>query len=397
MTSRAIIFVVGSLGIGGTERHLTQVLPRLDRTRWRPLVYCLTERGILAGELESAGIPVLCSPINNSSLSVSRARRALRVGRSILKLTAVMHEVNPAIAHFFLPASYILGAPAAFLARIPIRVMSRRSLNEYQRGRPVATWVESKLHHSMTAILGNSRHVVEQLRDEEKVPSEKLGLIYNGIDLGPYRAPGRREQTRASLELAADAMTFIIVANLIPYKGHRDLLAAFAMASKGLPDGWRLLIVGRDDGIQESLLAQAQELGIAAHVRFLGQRQDIPDLLRCTDISLLSSHQEGFSNSVLEAMAAGIPSIVTNVGGNTEAIADGETGIVVPARDPERLAAAIEKLATDEALRLRMGRKARVIVEEKFDLATCVARYECLYDGLIAGRQPAEIDGIRIT
>jgi len=275
--------------------------------------------------------------------------------------------------------------------------MSRRSVNDYQGRLAASAWIESWLHPTMTAILANSRRVAEQLRDDERVPSEKLGLIYNGVNVSAYLKSDRRATIRASLGIEPEAVVFIVVANLLPYKGHRDLLAAFSLAAERLAPGWRLLIIGRDEGIWADLREQAALLGMADNVAYLGARRDVADLLQGADVNILSSHEEGFSNSVLESMAAGLPSIVTDVGGNAEAVADGESGLVVPPRDLPRLAAAIEKLAADCRLRAAMGKNARRRVEQNFTLETCVAQYEVLYDALMRGRKPIDMEGIRVT
>jgi glycosyltransferase involved in cell wall biosynthesis len=394
MSPRTIVCVIGSLNVGGAERHVAQILPRLDRNKWKPFVYCLTERGALADELEAQGVPVLVSSVEPPPRGASRMRRVQRIARAMLGLNAEMRKLSPAIAHFFLPAAYILGAPAAILAGVPVRIMSRRSLNDYQKDLPASAFVERRLHAAMAAVLGNSRRVIEQLRVLESVPQEKLGLIYNGVEFRQADEDAR-SRVRTSLGIVPDALVFIIVANLIPYKGHRDLIDAFRRAAPRLPAQWRLLVVGRDDGIGSDLRAHAQLSEIASNVIFLGTRHDVGDLLAASDVNLLSSHQEGFSNAVLEGMAAGLPSIVTDVGGNPEAVIDGQSGLVVPPHDPERFAAAIQRFAADHALRATMGRRALARARENFTIDGCVARYEDLYAALVAGRKPCEIESIR--
>jgi glycosyltransferase involved in cell wall biosynthesis len=307
-----------------------------------------------------------------------------------------MRRFRPTIAHFFLPAAYILGAPASILTRIPVRIMSRRSLNNYQRNIRFSAAIECRLHGHMTAILGNSNSVVRQLHSDEHVPLDRLGLIYNGIDLGPYRKPSTiRKDVRASLKIDQGALVFIMVANLIPYKGHQDLLIALSMASPQLPAGWRALVVGRDDGIGTKLREQAAKLRIAENVLFLDSRSDVPDLLCSADIGVLSSHEEGFSNAILESMAAGLPMIATDVGGNPEAIIDGETGFIVPSHDPKRMCEAIVRLSADAGVRAKMGTVAADRVEKNFSLGACTSRYEDLYSGLLQGSNPGEIRSIR--
>ncbi len=250
----------------------------------------------------------------------------------------------------------------------------------------------------MTAILGNSNSVVRQLHDDENVRADRLGLIYNGIDFAKYQKSSMvRQGVRASLEIDQDALVFIMVANLIPYKGHQDLLVAFSMACPHLPAGWRLLVVGRDDGIGGALREQATNLKIADNVLFLDSRSDVPDLLCGADIGVLSSHEEGFSNAVLESMAAGLPVIATDVGGNPEANINGETGVIVPPRDPKAMSEAILLLSADGALRARMGMKAADRAEKTFSLDACVSRYEDLYRGLLEGKIPNDIPSIRLS
>lgn len=168
------------------------------------------------------------------------------------------------------------------------------------------------------------------------------------------------------------------MANLIPYKGHSGLVKARASSQNSLPDPWALLRLGRDDGIGAALQEEAQILGVSGHVRFLGSRNDVPDLLRSADAGILCSHQEGFSNALLEGMAAALPMVVSDVGGNAEAVVDGVTGYVVSARSPALLAEALLRVATMDERRA-MGEKGRRRVETHFSMSACLDAYEALY------------------
>ncbi len=386
--SQTLLIVTGALDIGGTEHHLIQVLPCLPQTDWRVIVFTVSHKGVLAPKVEAAGIPVIEPPF-----SALIRRRLGRVGRRALlpflsasNLLYVMLRHRPAIVHFFLPEAYLVGGVCAHVARCPVRVMSRRSLNVYQRGQHLAARVERWLHGHMRAILGNSRAVIDELR-AEGVPDDRLGLIYNGIDVATYADACR--VARATLDVADDALVLITVANLIAYKGHADLLAALAKISDTLPVGWRLLCVGRDDGYGAELSKRAASLGLRDHVRWFGERSDVPALLACADIGILCSHQEGFANSVLEGMAAGLPMVVTDVGGNREAVEDGVSGVVVPAHDPQALGTAIAALAQNPARRTAMGAAGRRRVAETFSLDACAQRYVRLYGALSAGSDDA--------
>lgn len=377
---RDILFVINDLQTGGTER----------------------QAALLAGELTKAGIPVTLYSFaegpsrrlfEQGGVEVMTARGgALSIPFAAMHLFWLMLTRRPRLVHFFLPGAYLVGAPLAALARIPARVMSRRSLNAYQRNGFIRA-VERLLHRTMHAVLGNSRGVVAQLREEGVAPG-CLGLIYNGIDPAQF-AGGERHAARARLGLSPQALVMCIVANLIPYKGHRDLIAALALAAPSLPPGWRLLVAGRDDGIGAQLKEQAQRLGLQDNIVFLGLRTDVGDILGASDIGLLCSHEEGFSNAILEGMSAGLPMIVTHVGGNAEAVADGETGTVVPPHDPAQLAAAIVRLAADPALRARMGGAGRTRVAARFGVPQFVLGHRKLYDALLAGKTPADVPEIK--
>jgi glycosyltransferase involved in cell wall biosynthesis len=309
----------------------------------------------------------------------------------------VMRRRRPAIVHFFLPAAYLVGAPLAIVSGIPLRIMSRRSLNVYQQRYPLALRFERRLHRKMTAILGNSKSVVRELHDLEDVPADRLGLIYNGVDISRFANTGSAQATRTALGLGPHTVAFVMVGNLIPYKGHGDLIAALGSASAQLPADWRLLLVGRDFGVAAGLREQAARLGIDRNIVFLDLRSDVPDILKACDIGVLCSHQEGFSNAILETMAAGLPMIVTDVGGNAEAVLDNETGIVVPSRNPDRLGAAIVRLAQDLSLRERFGRAGRCRVTERFALERSIDDYDRLYRALLAGELPQDIPQIGVT
>src|SRR5205823_891079 len=126
----------------------------------------------------------------------------------------------------------------------------------------------------------------------------------------------------------------IIVANLIPYKAHTDLFHALAQISPKLPADWTLLCVGRDTGYGAKLEKFSQELKLSDHIQFLGERRDVRELLAHAHIGILCSHEEGFANAILEGMTTGLPMIVTDVGGNAEAVVHEKTGLVVPPHDP---------------------------------------------------------------
>lgn len=368
-----ILYVIGSLDRGGAETHLLRILPKLDREKFRSKILLLSHEGALADKFRSQGIELVTPWLEN--------KKGLFIFEG-LHLCLVWAQVflyflteRPAVVHFFLPKNYLVAGPLSVLCALPFRIMSRRSLNTYQQKYPsFLRKLEHWLHSRMDVVLGNSQCVVDQLIMEEGVKPECAKLLYNGLSLEKASS----NDIRAELDLSKDSLVFVIVANLIPYKGHADLLEAFSKVN--IEGGWDLLIVGNDSThIQCDLEAQAEILNIASHVHFLGVREDVSDVLHCADVGLLTSHEEGFSNAILECMAAGLPMIVTDVGGNGEAVLNGNTGLVVSARDPSALAGALQQLSDDAELRMCFGKAARLRQEEKFSLSACVLAYEKIY------------------
>jgi glycosyltransferase involved in cell wall biosynthesis len=176
-----------------------------------------------------------------------------------------------------------------------------------------------------------------------------------------------------------------MIANLIRYKGHTDLIEGLASVAQKLPPGWRVLCAGRNEGLQAKLERSVERYGLTENIQFLGERNDVSMLLATADFGILSSYEEGFSNVVLEFMAAALPMIVTNVGGNPEAVHDGETGLVIPARDAGAIGEAVRRLAEDPDLRRRLGEAALRRVRSEFSIEGCVDAHEALYQRLLTG------------
>jgi glycosyltransferase involved in cell wall biosynthesis len=381
-----ILFITSSLDVGGTERHLASISGVLRARGWDVAVYCTSGDGQFAEVLRRSGVHVIV-PWRKLG------RGLLRLPVAAVHLFGVLLKRRFAIVHCFLPGAYLVGAPLALLVRTRLVVMSRRSLNNYQENHPLGGVIERRLHALMSAVLANSHSVAKQL-EGEGVDARRIGLIYNGVgQMGPVLTGWA--EARARLGIPEHALVLVIVANLIAYKGHLDLIDALGRIAGKMPAEWRLLAVGRDDGFGAAIRSRAHQLGLEAHVSLLGVRADIPELLIASDIAILASHQEGFSNAIIEGMQAGLPMIVTDVGGNAEAVVDGQTGLVVAPRDPDALADAILRLASDGELRQRYGAAGRRRVEAHFSLDACVAAYEALYHGLLDGKAPSEIAQVR--
>tara|TARA_Y100000588_G_scaffold133008_1_gene145842 strand:+ start:8794 stop:9954 length:1161 start_codon:yes stop_codon:yes gene_type:complete len=377
-----ILIIIGSLDTGGTERHLTQVLPRLKQEGIRIAIAAFSRPGELAPLLAAKDVPVLSPKLSKWVEDITPLKFLIKV----FWLGWIISSLRPRVVHSFLPEGYLLGTLWAILLRIPLRVMSRRSLNHYQEHHPFLTLLERWLHRKTHALIGNSDAVVEELKREAGPCADRVQLIRNGVDTKRFLQTKPRTQVRSDLGIPETGLLITKVANCIPYKGHRDLLDALHLIADKLPKNWWLACVGRDDGPLQSLQAQAQHLGLSEHILWLGSRQDIPNILSASDIGVLTSHEEGSSNAILEYMAAGLPIIATSVGGNPEIVQDGITGILVPPKTPAPLSSALLTLSKNVSLRKSMGMSGRDRVEECFSIENCVQSYRETYNLLLKNR-----------
>lgn len=379
-----VLVVIGQLDIGGTELHLARTVPLIKQAGVEIDVFTLKGGGAVMQMLRDSGVRVFALD--------SRKPGAVGLLQAACYLRRVVADERPDIVHFYLPAAYLVGSAATYGQKVR-RVLSRRSLAQYQRKYPGVQTLERLTHRTIDVALANSRAVASEL-EREGIPRAQIGIIYNGVDCR-VQLPGR---TAARQKLGIDAETFVLIciANLNPYKGHADLLQALAAAKFDLPPNWVVLFVGRDNGIGEDLKRTAEQAGIDGNLRWVGGCPDISGFLACADVGVLASHEEGFSNAILECMAAGVPMVVTDVGGNAEAIENAISGLVVAPRAPQELSAALLRLAGSAHLRAQLARRARERVRARFSLEQCAGLYVELYQNVLHGTAPVVPDTARM-
>jgi glycosyltransferase involved in cell wall biosynthesis len=390
MSDRRLSIVVAAppMKIGGTEQHLLHVLPGLAR-RGIDISVVLLESG---GALE----PALRSSVQNVIAPSVTLPRPMRTVQQAFAIWREARRVKADIIHAFLSEPYIAAAGAWMLLgkQGPALVHGRRSLAFYSRKQRIGQRLEIASHSIASALVANSTAVAGELTAEAG-GAAKVCLIPNGIPLGDLITPEERASARARFGIPPDALVLTQVANLHIYKGHADLLNAVATIRDKLPTPWRLLLPGRDGGEREALLAQTARLGLAGHVIFPGEWPGSREPYAASDIGILASHTEGFSNSLLEGMAVGLPMIATRVGGNLDALDDGETGFLVTPQSPDDLASAILVLSEMPDLRQRLGIAARAKALQRFSLTSCIDRYERLWRNLAEGAAGQPADWVR--
>lgn len=373
-----IAYFIGSLDRGGAENQLLHLIKRLDPSAFEVNLILLHEAGKGRADGLVRDVVVLGHGYKSFRLAGGRVARA---GRTIWNLRRCLRSMRPDVLHCILPTACVLGVVAGRRAGVPKIVCSRRALVESYRAPGVLTWSDRWAMRRADVALANSAAVAHELCSKDGVRPEKVRLIYNGVDVQAYTAasPNGLRNT-----IGASHQTILIgtIANFFAYKGHADLVEAARKIVPRYPDV-RFVLSGREEGTQRVIRGEIERSGLQTHFSVLDENPDVIPLFKSLDIYACPSQTEGFSNVLLEAMAAGRPVIATTVGGNPEAVADGETGILVPPRDPDRLAAALELLIKDVDLRRRMGAAGQQRAKQKFSLDGMVRQHHELYFSML--------------
>ena len=354
--------------------------------RYRPLVACLNAEGVLRAEVERLGLGEIPEYRLTSFYDRNFAAQLRRLARFLRE-----REVSIVHAHDFY--TNVFGMAGAALARVASRVASKR---ETEGVRTTAQkFVERCAFRLARRVVVNADAVGRMLK-REGVPAAKIVTVYNGLDAARVRRPRdfERDAALAALGLpAGPPRRFVtIVANLRhAVKDHPTFLRAAARVRAEVPEA--AFVVAGEGEIEWSLREYAARLGVGPEVFFVGRCARVAELLAVSDVCVLSSKAEGFSNAILEYMAAGRAVVATDVGGAREAIIEGETGYLVAAGDDAGMAARVVALLRDPERARAMGERGRARVEERFSCAAQLARTEELYDRLLA-RDAAAARGV---
>lgn len=361
-----VIFCITELDPGGAERALTQLVTGLDRNEWQPSVVCLGPRGYFTDVLEQSGIPVLCL----NAKGVSSFPRVLR------QLIREFRTQKPAIVQTFLFHANILGRIAAWFARVPIVVSGIRVAERRNRWHG---WLDRLTNVLVKTNVCVSNGVAKFAKEQMGLDPKKLVVIPNSVDYD--RFANAKPIDRHDLGVPEDSTVFISIGRLEYQKGIDVLLRAIEQLQP-IAANVHFLMVG-DGPDRNALQSQAAQQGLSSHVHFLGRREDVPGLLASSTALILSSRWEGMPNVVLEAMAAGLPIVTTNVEGIEELVQHGRTGIVVPNDSPESLAEAIRRITSDSDFAATAGKLSQEFVSKQFTTIHTVQSYVNLYRSLL--------------
>jgi len=377
-----IAHVLYRLDTGGMERVLVTVINH-TRSKYRHAVICLDGFSAFREKIADPNVPCL-----------ALQKKPGKDWSCYFRLWKALRKLKPDLVH-----TYNFGA----LDAAPVaRIAGARRIVHGERGRDASDpRGESRkyryLRRWMTPFIDRylavSRDLHDWLIENVGIDPARVVWIPNGIDVDSFVVAPAKKLTRPLLESFAPPGTILIgtVGRLDPVKDQAGLVSAFNLLCESLPDvrsRLRLVIVG--EGPRRAMLeAQVADLGLATQVCLLGNRDDVPALLPEFDIFVLSSIAEGMPGVVLEAMAAGLPVVATEVGGVGEVVLPGVTGLLVPAGDPLALTRALANYVSDEALRVQYGDAGRKLVETRFRVNDMVSAYAALYDKLLGQRTAA--------
>jgi len=370
----SVCHLLPALPAHGAEQLLLDIVRKMDRERFSLSVCLISERGPLVGEFEALGIPVTFIP--------KKGRKDLSV---VFRLASFWREKKFDIVHTHLFTADLWGRLAGLLSRVPI-VSTSHTTSDPNIGR-LGRWLDRILDRRNTAVICVSDAVRKYRIEEAGFDPKKLHLVENGIDLDRFEASVPREKVLGRLGVDPKRRWIAIVGRLVPLKGHRYLIEALSLLAGKFPEAG-ILVVGEGE-CEADLKSRAALLGLEDRVVFLGLRRDVPEILRAADILAMPSSREGLPIVLLEAMAAGLPVVVTRVGGIPEVVEEGKTGFFVT-QEPASIASALGRLLENPDLAGALGKNGRTLAEERYDIRKVARRYENLYRSLLARRASAE-------
>jgi glycosyltransferase involved in cell wall biosynthesis/serine acetyltransferase len=378
--SLRILHLVNSFAVGGSESQAVELACRQKANGFQVIVGSLSLEGPLRARLNQSGVEVVEF---NPKGSFFRPRGIYQV----LRLTSFVlgHRFDVVQTHDLY--STLLGVPSSWLARAPVILSCRRDLAHwwwYTPGhRRLLRWVQNL----STLVIANSQAVRNFLIQEDGFDPKRIGVVRNAVDFERF-ADVSSARGELFPHLRPEDKLIAVVANMnVETKGHMDLIRAAVEVCQDYPET-RFLLIG-DGPERPRIESMARQLKVSQNILFLGKRNDVPKILTCCDLFTLPSWAEGLSNSVLEAMAAGLPIVATRVGGTPEIISDGVNGLLVPPKDSGALAEAIVKLLSDRTLARALARSAQERARAEFGFERLLADLDRLYSEL--GRNKIKI------
>ena len=383
MKNLKIVFVIDSLGTGGAEQNLAQILPQFGHDEVTPIVVSLRPRkeGVQAN-LQRLGFDVRILTVSGIMAQVMALRKIIRTERPAVIETVLFHsDIAGRLAAIGTPAKVISRLVNTDYDEVRLDDPNIRA-NRFRLARFVDGWTARHLTHH---IYANSHAVKTATMRDLNIPAEKITVIKESRD--PFRlgqpSAQRRKLVRIRLGLDEDQEVLINVGRQDYQKGQRYLLEAMGMLVSTRPR-LVLLIAGRSGDVTEELERLRDRLGLKERVRFLDHREDVPEILAAADLFAFPSLYEGLPGAVIEAMALGLPIVASDIDPVRETVEEGHNALLVKPASPSELASAIERLLEDRLTAQAFGRRGREIFDERFTLEQSMPRLLEFYRGVVS-------------
>jgi glycosyltransferase involved in cell wall biosynthesis len=375
---RSILFVITTLGVGGAETQLTRIAAALSEGGDTVVVVALRDPPHSENRIDTGSIVTATLETGGSGVGP----------RTLAKLSRVIRAHSPDVVVTFLLQANVLGRLAAAWHRVPTvsSIRSSRFGGSSRARAVVADWLERLTHPLAAYVVVNSARVADSLTDRQVAPRRRTVVIANAVAGETVAIGGSdRIRERTALGCAPSNFVWLTAGSLEPQKNHAALVRAFTEVHRRHPDA-RLLIAG-EGSLESSLRALTQDLAVTGAVSFLGLRRDLPRVMRLADAFVLASRWEGMPNVVLEALAAGLPTVATPVGGVPELVTPGVTGWLATSPEPRDLSSAMLALMRHpHEERLAIASTARARVVERHGVEPIVEAWSDVIDRAIASR-----------
>ena len=351
---RKILFLIWALEVGGAERLLVALAKKIPKDKYDITIGCITRKGLWATELEACGIKV-----------VSLNKKVGFDPTLLPKICRLIKNEDPDLINTHLWTADLWGRLGAFITNKSPVIVTEQNVDVWKKWyHRILDWL---LFLKTDYVICVSNEVARFYKEAFHIPSRKIRMIPNAIDLARFDIGRQEGSLRNKLRLDKSKFIFVCAARLHPQKAHEVLIRSAAMLQAQGEKNFEILIVGEGER-RGSLEQMVAKLGLSNYIKFLGLREDIPEIFLASNAFILSSDYEGLPLTILEAMAARLPIIATDVGGNSQVVIDGKTGFLVPPRKPEALASAMFKIMKDREAAMQMGRKGRGVVESEYSI-----------------------------
>ena len=377
---RTVLHLIETVGIGGAERVVLDLVRKMDRRRWRSVVV-VPCGGWLLDRLAEEGIEAV----------VMRERGSFDVG-FLARIAWLSRRLRADLIHSHLFGSAVRAGLVARIRGIPAvgTIHGQVDLGARERFRALKL---SIVRRGLRGVVFVSEPLRQACLDSMRLDPRLTSVIPNGVDAEQF-TPGENAALRASWRLPVGAFVVGSVGRLQPVKGLETFLEAAAILKAASPD-YRFVIVG-DGGDRHTrdLTELRDSLGLADEVVFAGFRGDVDQVMKAFDVYALTSRSEGFSLTTIEAMASGLPVVATRCGGPEQILNDEVTGLLVENQSAVAVARAIERLRVDPSERARLAERARQVVLARFTVRAQVRAYENLYEHLLVAGRPGTAESM---